>query len=544
MRRIAIYARYSTDKQDSRSCEDQARRCRALAEARGFAVVREYADAAVSGSHTERAELQKLIGDAKRRTFESVLVDDLSRLSRDLGGTWKIVYQDMAAAGVNVIDCTTGISSDAKGARLTFGALALVNDTFLELVRTETHRGLEGRALSGFATGGRTYGFGTVTEPNPPDVEHPRKLRVVHEDEAKVVRRMFEMAAEGLGCKAIAATLNAEGIRAPHDGGRGNKRARGWGHTTIRHMLRNENYVGVFVWNRHKFQQIPGTNSYRHVPRPESEWVKTTLPDLRIVSADSWARVQREIGPKRTRQTAAIGTGRKPGNLLAGLVKCGVCGGAVSVVSRRYKKGVGYTALGCGTHHSRGETICANGRTISAGKLAAAVVGALQERLQAPGLVERFIAGVKKRFTAPKPSRLVELENLLLASEERMENLADAIAQLRTSAALTTRLQQEEALHAKLTSEAEGLRRDQQPKVLPHPKVIENLLSNLLSLLARDPDRARTILKRFMPPVVLTPHDGDGWQISGGFDLEATLDQGSAVREVGGTGIEPATRAV
>jgi hypothetical protein len=68
--------------------------------------------------------------------------------------------------------------------------------------------------------------------------------------------------------------------------------------------------------------------------------------------------------------------------------------------------------------------------------------------------------------------------------------------------------------------------------------VIENLLWNLLGLLERDPDRARTILKRFMPPVVLTPHDGDGWKISGGFDLDATLVEGSAVREVGGTGIE------
>jgi len=28
--------------------------------------------------------------------------------------------------------------------------------------------------------------------------------------------------------------------------------------------------------------------------------------------------------------------------------------------------------------------------------------------------------------------------------------------------------------------------------------------------LERDPDRARTILKRFVPPVVLTPHGGDG----------------------------------
>jgi hypothetical protein len=133
---------------------------------------------------------------------------------------------------------------------------------------------------------------------------------------------------------------------------------------------------------------------------------------------------------------------------------------------------------------------------------------------------------------------VTELEKLLLGAEERMGNLAYAIAQMRGSAALTTRLQAEEALHAKLIAEAEGLRRDQQPKVLPHPKVIENLLSNLLGLLERDPDRARTILKRFMPPVILTPHDGDGWKIGGGFDLEATLDEESAVHEVGGTGIE------
>ena len=49
------------------------------------------------------------------------------------------------------------------------GALALVNDAFLQLVKTETHRGLEGRALGGFWTGGRVYGYPTETEPNPPD---------------------------------------------------------------------------------------------------------------------------------------------------------------------------------------------------------------------------------------------------------------------------------------------------------------------------------------------------------------------------------------
>jgi hypothetical protein len=34
-------------------------------------------------------------------------------------------------------------------------------------LRRQTHRGLTGRALGGFATGGRTYGFSTVLEESP-----------------------------------------------------------------------------------------------------------------------------------------------------------------------------------------------------------------------------------------------------------------------------------------------------------------------------------------------------------------------------------------
>jgi DNA invertase Pin-like site-specific DNA recombinase len=134
-------------------------------------VVEEYKDAAVSGAHVDRVDMQRLLKAAPRKggsSFRAVLVDDLSRLSRDLGNTWRIVFDDLASADVKVIDVTTGMSSDGAGARLTFGAMALVNDTFLQLVRTETHRGLEGRALGGFWTGGRVYGYATVTRRTRP----------------------------------------------------------------------------------------------------------------------------------------------------------------------------------------------------------------------------------------------------------------------------------------------------------------------------------------------------------------------------------------
>jgi site-specific DNA recombinase len=253
------YARVSTDRQDASSVDDQIRRCRAFAQTRGLHVLGDYSDVAVSGTHTARQELQRLLADASRKRFRTVLVDDLSRLSRDLGDVWSLIFGTFAALDIAVIDCMTGLASNSPGARMTFGAMGLVSDGFIEQIRTETHRGLQGRALGGFATGGRTYGFGTVQEPNPPDPEHPRKVRVVQPNEAAVVVRVFKLFSEGAALKKIASQLNDEGLPAPHDGGRGNKSARGWGHTTILHMLRNQQYVGVWRWNKEKWLQIPGT---------------------------------------------------------------------------------------------------------------------------------------------------------------------------------------------------------------------------------------------------------------------------------------------
>lgn len=247
---VAIYARYSTDRQDARSIDDQIRRCRALAAARGYSVSAEYGDAAISGTHTDRASLQRLMADARRGAFRSVLVDDLSRLSRDLGDFWRLTFSEFASMGVRVIDVTTGMASDDRGARMAFGAMALISDGFIQMIRTETHRGLEGRALAGFATGGKTYGFTTVVEPNPPQPDHPRKARVIATEAADIVTRIFEYCAGGMALKKIAALLNEERIPAPHDGGKGNKRAQGWGHTTILAMLRNEQYIGTWTWNR------------------------------------------------------------------------------------------------------------------------------------------------------------------------------------------------------------------------------------------------------------------------------------------------------
>ena len=183
----------------------------------------EYTDAAISGGTTNRINLQRLLKDAKRKDFDTVLVDDLSRLSRDMGDTWRIVYGDLATAGVNLFDCTAGVASDAKGSRLVFGALSLVNDTFRELDpdRDPPRAGGQGAGRVRDRRPHLRIQDGPGAQPadpreGPEGAGHPPRGGDGGPPD-------LAMAADGVPVKRIAAQLNEDGILAPHDGGKGNK---------------------------------------------------------------------------------------------------------------------------------------------------------------------------------------------------------------------------------------------------------------------------------------------------------------------------------
>jgi site-specific DNA recombinase len=527
---VALYARYSTDRQDARSIDDQMRRCRECAARMGFEVVAEYFDAAESGSHCERADLQKLLAAAQQRgksLFKAVLVDDLSRLSRDLGDTWRIVFELLASVDIKVIDVTTGMASDGPGARLTFGAMALVNDTFLQLVRTETHRGLQGRALAGFWTGGRVYGFSTVEEENAPDPEHRRKRPVVERREADVVLRVYRLFVDGWSLKRIAALLNEEGIEAPHDRGRGNKIGRGWGHTTIRAILLNERYLGRFSWNACKWVRVPGKKSRRRVARPANELVRTESPELAIVPRELWDAVQ-----ARFAKTRRPGSGRPSATgrhvyLVTGLMRCGACGGSMTIISRQIKAQVRYAMFGCTSNHSRGDAVCANRMLVSERKATAAVVGAIQELVSDSTLIERFVEGVQKRLAAkPSDADADAFQVRIREVEGRVRNLTESLAKLGWSDALGLHLKEEETQLAKLKAARTAARPSRAPLAMPSALEIAGYLGDLVRTLSADPVRGQALLGRHLAPVVMTPNgEGPGrhYRLTGALNLAACL---------------------
>jgi len=66
MKRAAIYARFSSDLQETRSIGDQVTICCEYAHRQGYIVVRVYDDAAVSGASLHgRPGIRRLLADAE-----------------------------------------------------------------------------------------------------------------------------------------------------------------------------------------------------------------------------------------------------------------------------------------------------------------------------------------------------------------------------------------------------------------------------------------------------------------------------------------------
>lgn len=325
--RIAAYARFSSDSQREASLEDQLRNCREYAQRCAWPAPVVFSDSAVTGSRSDREGYRRLL--ATVHEFDVLLLDDLSRLSRD-NVEVQTVLKRLKFAGVRVIAIADGLDTAREDAKLNAGLRGLMGELYLDDLAKKTHRGLKGRALDGASAGGLPYGYRVTTTGQ----------REIDEAQAAVVRRIFAEFIGGKSPRAIAHGLNRDGIPS----------ARGstWAVTAIRPDLRrgigilaNPIYVGQQIWNRSIWVKHPETGMRVRQERPPSEWVVRERPELAIVTRDVWDAAQRRIKP-----LTGNFRGRPCSHILSGILRCGECGGPMVIVDRyRY---------GCGRAKDRG----------------------------------------------------------------------------------------------------------------------------------------------------------------------------------------------
>ena len=552
--RCAAYARYSSDLQSPLSIEDQLRICREYARSRGFVFLEEhiYVDEALSGVGADRPGLGRLLDAAlsHARPFDIILLDDSSRLARNTKDALTF-FERLNFAGIRLIAVSQGIDSDNEQAHVLVTVHGMVDSLYVKELAKKTHRGLEGLMLRGQHTGGRCFGYDSVPVPGATG-----KQLVIHESEAAVVRRIFEMSADGQSLKTIAKTLNRECVPPPRP--RAGKRYATWCPTCIRAMLRRDLYAGKVIWNSSRFVKTPGTNKRVRRARPESEWRIVPHPELQIVSDELWRRVrERQENLKATygvREGGGILMPRSATSpyLLSGILKCGVCGANLIIVSG-YSSYGHYPKYGCSQHFNRGA--CSNAVTVRRDWIEERLLDELQNQV----LKREAIEYVLDEFGTPVKGAFANLSNQLAQMRERKQKLEGELRRLAATAAETG----PSAFLVEAIHEREQQLRDITDQLLAGgaDSVDTNLsdirsfimqkMGDIRTLLAGDPAPARKELQKHVSEIRMIPQAGDGmphyvaegrWNLLGsGKDPLAGDTTARQIRVVAGAGFEPAT---
>jgi site-specific DNA recombinase len=552
-KRCAIYARYSSEKQRESSVDDQIRKCREYAARQGWIIVEDYVrnDQAISGAMFEqRTALQSLIADAEQKPlpFDLLLVDSTSRLARNAEDQL-FTIRTLKFHRVHVVAVSQGLDSGHASARISFAVHGIMDEQYLEDLGNNVRRGQEGCVESArYIAGGRCYGYKNVPDEDPTKVgDYGRPFvrgvtRVINLAEKLVVERIFHMYVEGASFDKIAQSLRADKILPPRPPRRSS--VPGWSTDSISEILRNPIYIGHYIWKRTTSARDPKTRQMVTTPVPESEWVRSYREDYRIIPDDLWNRVQARRVLRRHIGIRKLGglerTKRSEKYLFSGLLYCGVCGRAISVIDTQPKADV--VRYGCGLH--RYKAACTNATTVRRNNLERQLLDWLTTDLLGSGRIEAAAQLLYSRVQEKVSKLQAEarknavnapaLRKELAEKKQEAWNLTDSIAAYGRQC-LATVQERLEAAEARIKEIEERLSQASEPDSFisfSPDDIRENLkakLSDILSVLTSEPVIGKQVLRRHINRVVLTPGEVEGervFYVDVEFKLDSAADSG------------------
>ena len=227
---VVIYARFSSHSQTEQSIEGQLKVCYEYAHAHQYTVIGEYIDRAQSGTSDNRTDFQRMILDSEKHTFQGLLVYQLDRFARNRYDS-AIYKAKLKKNGVRVLSARENITEDASGI-LIEGVLESMAEYYSAELSQKINRGRKINA-SKCLSNGSNPGLGYK-------VDKDRRF-YVDEDEAKIVREIFERYSHGERAVDIIQDLNNRRIKTSI--------GREFNKNSLHRLLRNRRYIGYYTYD-------------------------------------------------------------------------------------------------------------------------------------------------------------------------------------------------------------------------------------------------------------------------------------------------------
>lgn len=445
----AAYARYSSDLQDASSIDDQLALAERWAERHGHLVPSEhrFTDYAKSGGSVHlRDGFKAMMDAAHRKEFSILIVENLSRLSRNFGDVARAI-ETFDFLGISVVEAATNTVLDQMSAAMKGIVAHFTRDQTAQMVR----RGLDAVVRSGNSAGGRAYGYRSL----PRTVHDPRGgvLEIIPA-EAEIVREIFQRYAAGETPRSIATDLNSRAVKPP----RGTRWAASCIHGEVARgsgILNNELYRGWRVWNKSQMVKNPATGKRVSRRNPVSEQVRIEVTALSIIPAALWD----DVAAKKARKALEPPhRARAAKRVFSGLLRCGACGAGMSSKGKDTK--TGRVRISCSRDKESGD--CLDPRSYNIDEIEERVLELLRDELQEPDVIRDFLATYEaemKRLRLNSSSRRSALERELVTVSGQATKMNDFLMQglgdpARTNALLQPLLQRERDLKQQIAGVA------------------------------------------------------------------------------------------
>ena len=284
--RAAIYIRLSeadegkSYESESESIINQRNLLMNYVKDKEFIFAGEYVDDGYSGTNFERPGFSKMIEDIKNNLINLVIVKDLSRLGRDHVMTGYYIEKYFPENNIRFISLQEGYDSalnQASNDSSTF--IIACNDYYSKQNSVKIRNVLNNKRKQGkFIGSAPSYGY--MKDPNEkghliPDPEY-----------APVVKKIFEMVANGVGLSDITSYLNDNKIKTPSSLKRKNPNSKmkyneNWTISSVKKILKNRMYTGDMVQST---QIKVSYKSKKKKTLPKSNW--DIVPDMHEALVD------------------------------------------------------------------------------------------------------------------------------------------------------------------------------------------------------------------------------------------------------------------
>ena len=335
---VGLYIRLSKEDDDkkleSESITNQKSILLQYAKENNLMIFDIYIDDGYSGTNFDRPEFKRLINDIELKKINMVITKDMSRLGRDYIKTGELVEKYFPEHNVRYISVTDNIDTFLDSTNNDIAPFkAIMNDFYSKDISKKIKSSLKAKMKEGKYVGGRApFGYAK-------DSDNKNKL-IINEEQAIIVKRIFDMSLNNLSYYKIADILTKEKIKTPASYynfkwcGNYNPDLNKWNSKTIHDILTNRIYTGNLVQNKRNKVNYKVKKVVRNNPK---DYIVVENTHEAIIDEYLFDEVQKKL-PKNVGRNE-----KKEQNLLDGLLYCGDCGHRISVQARRKKDNKHYT---------------------------------------------------------------------------------------------------------------------------------------------------------------------------------------------------------